>query len=238
VTARTLPLPATGRIALGGRDVTYTPRRSQRATRLRLRMLPSGLEVVLPPRATLREAESFIRQQAAWVLNALARLPEPTAPLADGSSLPCLDVVLTLRVRSGATSAVQRRGTDLLVTPAGMSLLGCLEAWYRAEARRYFVARVAVHVAALGTPHGRITIKDTRTRWGSCSSKGNLNFSWRLLLAPAAIADYVAAHEVAHLRELNHSAGFWDIVASLCPDYRRSRAWLRQHGPELAAWPG
>jgi predicted metal-dependent hydrolase len=238
MSARSKPTPATGQILLAGQLVSYAPRRSQRATRLRLRVLPSGLEVVLPPRATLHEAESFIRQQADWVLHALARLPQPAAPLADGSALPCLGETLALRVRPGGKAMVQRQRHELLVTPGDLPLLACLESWYRDEARRYFNARAAVHAAALGAPHGRVTIKDTRTRWGSCSSKGNLNFSWRLLLAPAAIADYVAAHEVAHLRELNHSARFWDIVASLCPDFRRSRAWLRQHGPELAAWPG
>jgi predicted metal-dependent hydrolase len=201
-------------------------------------MLPNGLEVVLPPRATLRDAEAFIRQQAAWVLHALDRLPAPAAPLADGSQLPWLGATLTLRVLASARTRTRHQEADLLVAPDGKPLATCVEAWYRAEAARYFGDRVARHAATLGVAHGRISIKDTRTRWGSCSSKGNLNFSWRLLLAPADVADYVAAHEVAHLRELNHSPRFWTLVESVCPEYRVARDWLKRHGPELATWPG
>jgi predicted metal-dependent hydrolase len=155
--------------------------------------------------------------------------------------VPYLDETLRIAVRSGARDMLQRDGNALLITlqPSSRATLAdALEAWYRAEARRVLTERSTIYAAALGLRFGRVTIKDTRSRWGSCSSKGNLNYSWRLMLAPRAVMDYVAAHEVAHLREPNHSARFWALVEAICPDYRAQRAWLREHGRELAAWPG
>src|SRR5690606_4279045 len=89
------------------------------------------------------------------------------------------------------------------------------------------------YAVALGRPYGRLTLRDTRSRWGSCSAAGDLMYSWRLVMAPAEVLDYVAAHEVAHLAEMNHSPAFWDVVARLCPDYRRHRTWLRANGGAL-----
>jgi predicted metal-dependent hydrolase len=229
-------------IRLGGELVRYRVRRSVRARRMSLRVIPGqGLEVVLPRGATTREAAAFVRREQQWVLDALAKLARRAAesvPLADGGPLPYLGATLILRLTRGGRTTVRRSGDELrLQLMDGVALTAALETWYRAEARRVLSERVAVHVAALGVTPGRIAIKDTRSRWGSCSSKGNLNFSWRLLLAPFAVMDYVVAHEVAHLSELNHSPRFWATVEALCPDYRIHRAWLRSHGPDLATWP-
>jgi predicted metal-dependent hydrolase len=101
------------------------------------------------------------------------------------------------------------------------------------EARRDLGEAVARHTANLGIPARRITIRDTRTRWGSCSSRGFLNFSWRLVLAPPHVLDYLAAHEVGHLKEMNHSNRFWRIVRDLCPRTDEAEAWLKRHGTEL-----
>ena len=224
-------------IALGARVVPYTVRRSGRAQRLRLRVLPHGLEVVLPRGGTLRDAEAFMRQQAAWALRQLDRLPAPAPPLADGVTLPFLGASLRLRLEAGGRADARRVADELRVTaPLGADLMAVVVGWYRAEARRYFTARVAAHAARLGVTPGRIAIKDTRSRWGSCSSKGNLNFSWRLLLAPDEVADYVAAHEAAHLRELSHAPQFWSALRELCPHLERPRRWLREHGSELTSW--
>jgi predicted metal-dependent hydrolase len=98
-----------------------------------------------------------------------------------------------------------------------------------------FTARADAFAADLGVAYKRLTIRDGRSRWGSCSSAGGLNFSWRLILAPPAILDYVVVHELAHLRELNHSPRFWALVAAHCPDYQLQRKWLKEHGPALMA---
>ena len=105
-----------------------------------------------------------------------------------------------------------------------------------ALARERLGRAVARHAAALGKPHGRITLRDTRSRWGSCTAQGNLMFSWRLIMAPPEILDYVAAHEVAHLVEMNHSDRFWALCTQLCPETRTHRRWLRAHGPDLLSW--
>ena len=106
-------------------------------------------------------------------------------------------------------------------------------AWLREQARQACLAAVTRHAAAGGWRPGRITLRDPRSRWGSCNAGGDLMFSWRLIMAPAAVLDYVVAHEVAHLAELNHSPHFWAVVRRLCPDHAPAREWLRRHGASL-----
>lgn len=107
------------------------------------------------------------------------------------------------------------------------------EAVYRAQAAEVFERKAAYYAARMGVTYNRIAIRDQKTRWGSCSSKGNLNFNWRLVLAPVPVLDYVVIHELAHRREMNHSARFWDIVREMMPDYQTHRRWLRDHGGSL-----
>jgi predicted metal-dependent hydrolase len=231
-------------ITLSGREVRYSIRRSARARRMSLRVLPGvGLEVVLPPGFSLREASTLVRRKQGWVLRSLDRLKvsdEKRIELDDGASLPFIGATLSLKVVNGASRNSARRTGDTLTVSLtnGTPPAVAVENWYRAQAKKLATERAAVHATALGVEFGRIAIKDTRSRWGSCSSKGNLNFSWRLLLGPDAVFDYVIAHEVAHLKELNHSPAFWAHVAALCPDFKTHRAWLRKHGRELAVWPG
>lgn len=116
------------------------------------------------------------------------------------------------------------------LTPAQRS---ALEARYRQAARNYFPERVAYYEAILGVTHGSIAIRDQKTRWGSCSSKGNLNFNWRLMLAPPRILDYVVVHELCHRIEMNHSQAFWHVVETVLPDYRELRKWLKENGRTL-----
>ncbi len=122
----------------------------------------------------------------------------------------------TLAVHGAAPHAA-RRVTDFL----------------KREARRDLIAAVARHAAALGVATGRLTLKDTTTRWGSCSVSGDLSFSWRLILAPPYVLDYLAAHEVAHRREMNHGPRYWAHVARLVPDYDRAEDWLKAYGATL-----
>jgi predicted metal-dependent hydrolase len=231
-------------ITLGGREVRYQIRRSARARRMSLRVVPGiGLEVVLPRGFTLREASTMVRRHQGWVLRALDRLTLESArrvELVDGAALPFIGGELTLRVVDGATRNSARRQGDILTVSLanGTAPSVAVEGWYRSQAKKLTAERAAIHAAALSVEFGRIAIKDTRSRWGSCSSKGNLNFSWRLLLGPEAVLDYVVAHEVAHLKELNHSPAFWAHVATLCPEFKSHRAWLRKHGRDLAHWPG
>ena len=104
---------------------------------------------------------------------------------------------------------------------------------YMSIARDIFTHKTAYYARIMGVSYGRITIREQKTRWGSCSSKGNLNFNWRLILAPGEVLDYVVVHELAHRREMNHSKAFYAIVESVLPDYRRARRWLRDYGDSL-----
>ena len=108
-----------------------------------------------------------------------------------------------------------------------------LENRYKEAARSYIPKRVAYYHEMTGGTYNRITIRDQKTRWGSCSSKGTLSFNWRLMLAPPAILDYVVVHELCHLTHMNHSPMFWQAVESVCPDYKTARKWLKEHGNEL-----
>ena len=223
-------------VMLGDREVALTLRQSDRARYLRLRMVPAtGLEVVLPRGVARDDALRFVRAESAWVLRQVDALQTgpPILDIRHGARIPYQGgwLVLVMSERSRI-----RRAGDALHVPIGSGHAD-IERWYRAEARRICTEQATAFAAMLGVSFERIAIKDTRTRWGSCSVKGNLNFSWRLLLAPPEILLYVVAHEVAHLREMNHSPRFWAIVEQVCPQYRQHRKWLRIHGVELAAWP-
>lgn len=104
---------------------------------------------------------------------------------------------------------------------------------YISIARDIFTRKTAYYARIMGVSYGRIAIREQKTRWGSCSSKGNLNFNWRLILAPEEVLDYVVVHELAHRREMNHSKAFYAVVESVLPDYRQARRWLRDHGGSL-----
>ena len=125
-------------------------------------------------------------------------------------------------------------GEGTLDLPGGPDRLGPrLGAFLRATARDRLAAACDRHAGTLGRPYRRLTLRDTRSRWGSCTAGGDLMFSWRLVMAPPEVLDYVAAHEVAHLARMDHSPAFWAVVAGLCPAHEGPRAWLRERGGEL-----
>lgn len=126
------------------------------------------------------------------------------------------------------------KSEDRLLVPArAQQLAGKLRAFYKLRARDVLVPASERYAGLLDRQIGRVTLRDTRSRWGSCTSQGNLMYSWRLAMAPVAVQDYVAAHEVCHLVEMNHSRAFWRLVQQVCPDFEQHRHWLRQHGAGL-----
>ena len=140
-----------------------------------------------------------------------------------------------LRIVPGSARAPRIVGGQLEVP--GTSGVGArVEAFAKQQARAALVAASDHYATRLGRSYGRITLRDTRSRWGSCSSVGDLMYSWRLILAPPEVLQYVAAHEVAHLEWMDHSPSFWGVVAELMPDYAASRAWLRREGASLHRW--
>lgn len=227
------------RIVLAGRTVPYTLTVSERARHPRLIIAPGmGLRVVAPRGYDGSRLLDFVHRHQRWILTHLDRLaalpapPDAAAPLPE--ALTILGTRYALRVRTAADTTVARQGAALTVSAPDMpGARAALAGWVREQARTAIAARVAKWAAAMAVTYGRIAIRDQRTRWGSCSRAGNLNFNWRLALAPPAVLDYVVVHELAHRVELNHSARFWAVVARHCPDFAAQRAWLRAHGASL-----
>ncbi len=221
--------------------VPYRIRRSARARRARILVGAEGVEVVVPRRFPLREVEPFVREKEPWIERTLQRLREsergfPPAQLHDGGQVPYLGerLELTVRVEPGRTRPhVARRGSSLQVAvgaPGEQALRDALERWYRRRARVEVAPRLDAATARAGTRYARLQIRGQRTRWASCSANGAMSFNWRLLLAPAAILDYVVEHEVVHLELMDHSRRFWQLLATRVPDWREHERWLRRHG--------
>lgn len=235
-----------------GRDrtVAVNVRRSARAQRLILRLDQTGtVTLVLPIGVREAEAQAFLKAHTGWLESRLARVPEKLAFVPD-VGVPYRGIEHRIRHRpthhpahhpTGSTA--RRRGVvwleqaadgpEIHVAGPAEHLPRRLADWLKAEARRELAARSRLYAARLGRQIGRVTVRDTRSRWGSCSSKGDLSFCWRLILAPDFVIDYVVAHEAAHLVEMNHSVRFWRLVDQLQVDRQRAQRWLKAHGPRL-----
>ncbi len=246
------------RARLPGGDLEYTLRRSSRAQRLRVTIDPRrGVIATVPGFRTSEPqaralVEPFLAQRESWLRRHVARQAAVVArlaadgPVRNGSQVRYLGEPHRLRVVAGSPgsrrSRVERVGGEeedqLLVTLAPTehrSLPAVLEAWLRVRARDALEAAIARHAPALGVTPARVTVRDTRSRWGSASRAGRLSFSWRLVLAPPVVLETVAVHELAHLRVFGHGPRFWALVASRRPDHVAQRRWLRTHAAELHA---
>lgn len=232
-------------IVLDGRVVSYTVKRSDRAKQVRLEVREgTGLAVVVPRSYRLQRLDGLLEGKKRWVLRNLARhvwiAPPCTArEVRSGSTVPYLGRelrVVECPVAGRAFSAIlMRNELSFSRAAGGASLDLLLERWYREQALKLIKQRVDGLVTRLGLSYGRIIIRGQRTRWGSCSHRGNLSFNWRLMMTPEPVIDYVVVHEVAHLKEMNHTKRFWDLVAEECPRWREQRKWLDDHGAELNA---
>ncbi|MEM6848600.1 MAG: SprT family zinc-dependent metalloprotease [Pseudomonadota bacterium] len=225
---------------LSGGPVEIDVRRTPRAKRMTLRIPPGDANpvVTIPARASLRTVEPFVLQQRAWLA---ARLAErsPAAPFEDGGIVPFRGILHTIVWQPNSRGTV-RAGEDdgepiLSVSGREEHVARRLTDFFRRSARADLDAAVAHYAARVGRRPTAVRIKDTRSQWGSCTPGGVLSFSWRLVLAPIHVLEYVAAHEVAHLIELNHSAAFWDLNRRLDPDMDHARMWLKKHGRALHA---
>ncbi|WJS83951.1 SprT family zinc-dependent metalloprotease [Paracoccus sp. TOH] len=221
------------RILVGG-DIPVTLRRSARARRMTLRVARAGGEVVLtlPSRTSLSDGRAFAESRAEWLRRTRAGMPA-LQRAEHGALLP---VEGRLRRITPAETRRVALTEEALLVPLGRPAGVVVEAWLKHLAQARLVAACDRHAAALGRGFRALALRDTRSRWGSCTHDGRLMFSWRLAMAPPEVLDYVAAHEVAHLAHMDHSPAFWAATGRLMPDYDRHRAWLRAHGHELLAW--
>jgi predicted metal-dependent hydrolase len=213
--------------------------RSPRARRISLRLdVARGRAVLLAPHAVARrQAIDFLSRHEGWLKARLAQIPAPK-PFTDGATVPILGIPHLIRADATRLRGVVSRTDRTLVAPgAAEHLSRRVTDFLKAEAKREIDARARAKSRRLGRPIAALTLRDTRSRWGSCSATGRLAFSWRLILAPESVLDYVVAHEVAHLAEMNHGARFWRLCAELTDtDPKAARAWLKQHGPTLHSY--
>jgi predicted metal-dependent hydrolase len=222
----------TTHIMLEGRTIALAIRRHRRARRISLRLSPArdGIVMTLPGRASVASGMAFFTSKANWVLR---NVEEDTAvPLTDGTVIPVLGEECVIRHMPG-------RGVGEL-TAGELRVHGALEFisrrvrdFLKKHLREACLARAQAMAQSMGKSVRDVRIRDTRSRWGSCSRGGILTFHWQLVFAPEHILHYLIAHEVAHLKEMNHSERFWRAVAQLCPDYMRARRWLKTQGHTL-----
>ncbi|KMO32285.1 metal-dependent hydrolase [Methylobacterium variabile] len=236
---RSAPEPTHVTVIHAGTCYPVCVRRRAAARRITLRVSSATGEIVLtlPERTDLAAAQRFADSHGAWIAARVAKLPERVA-FVPGAVVPLRGVphrILHWSTAPGATVATtEPDGTPVIAVSGGLPHVARrVRDFLEAEARRDLSAAVARHAGALGRSPKRLTVRDTRSRWGSCSAAGHLNFSWRLIMAPPAVLDYLAAHEVAHLAEMNHSDRFWRVVAGLYPGYEEPEGWLKRHGTEL-----
>ncbi|GAA4222051.1 M48 family metallopeptidase [Sagittula sp. NFXS13] len=222
-----------GQIRLAGNpDICVTLRRSARARRLSLRIsqLDGRVTLTLPKSVPEREGRAFLESKENWLRGHLSRQGAPVS-VALGSRIPIEGALHQIVAGQGRSI---RRVDGVLHVPGDPDRVAArVQGWLKTLARDRLAEASDRYSARLGRPYSRLTLRDTRSRWGSCTSDGGLMYSWRLILGHADVLDYVAAHEVAHLRHMNHSAQFWAEVEHLYGDWRSARKWLKDHGNEL-----
>ncbi|MDE3080536.1 MAG: M48 family metallopeptidase [Paracoccaceae bacterium] len=218
----------------GDPPVHVALRRSARARRFSLRVsrVDGQVTLSLPTWARESEAMAFAREKEDWIRATLAGLPL-LRRIEIGGSVPVAGRELSIRPGTGRAPRIE--GGVLLVPGDPERAAARVSGFLKVLARERLTEACDIHSRALGRPYARITLRDTRSRWGSCAPDGALMFSWRLAMAPPEVLDYVAAHEVAHLAQMNHSPAFWAVVGRLLPGYEVPRRWLKRNGSGLQA---
>ena len=230
-----LPKPDHFLIAIDGTSVRVAVNWNARARRYTLRLRGAVREpiVTIPARGKLIEAQDFVARHAGWLKQRMAALPE-ARPIEDGATIPVRGVEVEIEHRPGR--GVTRLSGGRLIVPGELEHLERrVFDFLKREAKRDLTEASLRHAETLGVRVRSITLKDPISRWGSCSSAGALAYSFRLIMAPPFVLDYLAAHEVAHLREMNHSPRFWRLVDRLTPHVDEAKAWLARHGASLHA---
>jgi predicted metal-dependent hydrolase len=231
--------PSTLLVKHGSQVFAIRLRRHRRARRYTLRIHPTDREAILtmPPRGLIAEAREFAQIHGGWIAARLGRLPK-AAPFQPGTVVPLRGTPHRIVHRAGVRGTVwtetRESGDKVLCVAGGYAHIDRrIHDFLKREARRDLHKAALDHAEMLGVRVKRLSIRDQSSRWGSCTSAGSLSFSWRLILAPPFVLDYLAAHEVAHLVEMNHSPRFWRVVAKICPSVERAKKWLDTYGNDL-----
>ena len=232
------------RVDIGASIIEYEIDYSRRKT-MSITVKPDGTIRVAAPKGTAgKTVQDWVASKSKWIADKLAEVAvahRDTVPRSyqSGEEFAYLGQPMRLELfcdpQQTKTKVRLREGTIQISGPdcSPPTVQAALETWYRWAAGRYIQARVGHYQTPVGRPPGRITIREQKTRWGSCSARGNLNFNWRIMMAPPEIIDYLVVHELCHLVHLDHSPQFWKLVGSIIPDYKARQNWLRHNGPQL-----
>ncbi|MBY4677550.1 M48 family metallopeptidase [Marinobacterium arenosum] len=223
----------------------YRLKRSARRRTIGIRVAPDGVTVSVPSQLDQQEIDRVLRRKAGWIEQKLA-LFKQAGPLLekqyiDGEPFDYLGRPLKLRILPASRGEVERIGEQLIVrlrrqadpTRQQAAVQRLLEQWYRQQALRLLDEKSRTLAARIGRPVGQVRVRRTRSKWGHCTHRGDLQYNWLILAAPEPVIDYLVAHEVSHLVHPNHSAAFWQQVETLCPDWKAQRDWLKRHGHTL-----
>jgi predicted metal-dependent hydrolase len=223
-----------GSVSVGERAVPLVARQSRRARRVALNIDPveDAVELVLPRGVPLNEGLRFAEQKAGWIQSRLALRP-PKVAFEPGAVIPYLGIDHVIEHRPDARAGVWRAESRVCVSGHADFTSRRVQDWLKAEALRELTERSHEKAAQLGRRVKHVHLRDPKGRWGSCGPDGAINYSWRLILAPELVLDYVVAHEVAHIIHNNHGVRFWRLVARLTPEMEASRDWLSHHGDRL-----
>lgn len=221
-------------LRVADREIPLVVSRHPRARHMTLRLDGStgDVQLVLPQRTALAEGLDFAEERADWLLDQIEALPA-RVPFVIGAVIPVLGADHVIDLRPDARRGVWQADGRLWVSGRREHVARRVNDYLRTLARREIAARACAKAERIDRRVRRVTLRDMKSRWGSCSTDGRLCFSWRLVLAPAFVLDYVVAHEVAHLREMNHGRRFWRLAGQLTPEIARARAWLGEHGDGL-----
>jgi len=235
------PAPPRERLhEVAGRSLPLRIVENDRARRLTLRIDAGGkgLRVTVPPGMPAREIDRFLERHRGWLEERLAKVPD-RPKVRPGVKVPLRGVAHTIIHEPGLRGTVEvgsdERGPTLVVYGDRRHLPRRVADFLKREAKRDIEALVGKHTATVGRRAKSIRFKDTSSRWGSCTSDGSLSFSWRIMMAPAPVIDYLVAHEVAHLKEMNHGPRFWKLCRELCPRTDEAKSWLKRNGNALQA---
>jgi predicted metal-dependent hydrolase len=232
--------PETRTLDVAGRLMPLTIKQHERATRITLRIEPGGraLKMTIPSGLARRDVDAFLDRHQGWLMTKLAKFSTDTG-LHDGGTILFRGVSHRIQHTGslrGLTEATVIDGKPVLRVSGMPEHLGRRIATFLKKEARADLERLArFHAHSIRAPIKSISMKDTRSRWGSCSAEGNLSFSWRIIMAPPSVVDYLAAHEVAHLKEMNHGPHFWALCKKLCPGMEDAKSWLKRHGSLLHA---
>ncbi|RJG43273.1 M48 family metallopeptidase [Mesorhizobium sp. DCY119] len=225
---------------VAGRALPLRIVENDRARRLTLRIDSGGrgLRITVPPGLARGEVDRFLHRHQGWLEQRLAKVPD-RPQVRPGIKIPVRGVPHMIVHEPGKRGTVtvshDDSGPTLVVHGDRLHLPRRIADFLKREAKRDIEQLVAKHAAAAGRKAKAIRFRDTSSRWGSCTSDGTLSFSWRIMMAPAPVINYLVAHEVAHLREMNHGPKFWKLCEELCPDTERCKAWLKRNGGALQA---